>query len=179
MAAIDIDSLRQSALPILAELGLALYDVEVTGTGRSRIVRVTIQNLGGGNEGIGIDQITDATRALDAPIDELIEGAFLLEVSSPGLERTLRRPEHFATAIGATISVKYRDDANTVQRARVVLTGHSETAITVRQPDGSVATIPLESITAAHTVFEWGPAPRPGKGNSPAAAKRTKETTRS
>ncbi len=182
MSQINTDAIRACALPILESVNLHLYDVEVTGTGRSRTLRVLIQS----DSGVGIDEITDATRALDEPIDALIEGPFLLEISSPGLERPLRRPEHFATALGETISVKFRDETNAVRRERGQLCSQLDDSITVELANGSELVIALDSITAAHTVFEWGPAPRPGKpaprtgsNASPIAAQRTKENTRS
>ncbi len=174
---IDIDKIRSAALPVLATLGLDLYDVEITGSGRARTLRITMTASDGG---LGIDQITDATHALDAVLDALIDGPCMLEVSSPGLERPLRRPEHFATALGRAISVKFRDtDANaTVRRERVQLVSADDECVLVLMANGTEQTIRHDAITAAHTVFEWGPAPRPGKGKQP-AAQRTKETTRS
>ena len=174
---IDVDNIRDAALPILAGLGLSLYDVEITGSGRARTLRITMTASDGG---LGIDQITDATRALDVALDDLIDGPCMLEISSPGLERALRRPEHFATAVGSAISVKFRDtDANaTVRRDRAQLLSHSDESIVVLLGNGTEHTIRHDAIIAAHTVFEWGPAPRPGKGKQP-AAQRTKETTRS
>ncbi len=172
---VDLDKIRGVVAPILAGLDLHLYDVELTGAGRARILRVTIERDGG----VGIDEITDATRALDQAVDALIEGPFQLEVSSPGLERALRRPEHFATALGKRISVKYRDADGASHRTRAELRSFTDTDITVVADDDTQLVIRHDAITAAHMVFEWGPAPRPGKGTRPQSAQRTKETTRS
>src|SRR5262249_27547393 len=98
-AATDI---RDLVVPIVDALACRLYDVEVTGAGKSRTVRVLIDREGG----IDLDTVTEATRAISDAIDgePNIGGPFLLEVSSPGLERPLRLPEHYAGAVGETVS---------------------------------------------------------------------------
>ena len=179
----DHEAIRSAVAPVLAELKLSLYDVEFSGTGRARVVRVTVESP----NGIGIDELTDATRALDPIVEPLVTGAFQLEVSSPGLERTLRRPEHFDGAVGQMVSVKYRAPDGSVTRVRAQLSATTATTIELLGDAGQTFEIPHDAITAAHTVFEWGPAPKPGstasrsKSGSRAntAASRTKETTQS
>ena len=168
----DNQAIRDAVVPLLDTLGLRLYDVEFTGTGRARVVRITVEAEGG----IGIDQITDATRALDPVVDPLVTGAFQLEVSSPGLERNLRRPEHFAGALGQKISVKFRDATGAVERVHVQLLHATDAGIDVLTDQGATAAIAFDAITAAHTVFEWGPTPKPGAskpaGSKPAGSKQ-------
>lgn len=168
----DLDAIRAAVEPVVTELGLGLYDVELSGSGRARVLRVLLQVDGG----VDIDQLTDATRALDGVVDDLVAGSFSLEVSSPGLERPLRRPEHFAGALRSTISVKHRPDGAAARRDRGVLVGAADDAIEVLLDSGDTVRIELPAITAAHTVFEWGPAPRPGKGPK-GSGPRPKETT--
>src|SRR5688572_21390947 len=80
--------------PVLADLGLELYDLEHGGGS----LRVTVDREGG----LDAELITQATRLISRELDRTdpIPGAYTLEVSSPGLERTLRRPEHFRRAVG-------------------------------------------------------------------------------
>ena len=118
---IDVDTIAQALAPAVSELGLDLYDVDVSGSGRARILRVMVDREGG----VDLEAIADATQAvsplLDAPpLDAVIAGPYALEVSSPGLERPLRTPAHFARAVGETISVKTRpaDDHGGPARAR-------------------------------------------------------------
>ncbi|MFN8035733.1 MAG: ribosome maturation factor RimP [Acidimicrobiia bacterium] len=164
--------LRARLEPVVATLGLALFDVELTGSGRARTVRVLVDRDGG----IDLDAIADATRAISPLLDEApgLDGAFTLEVSSPGLERPLRRPEHFAAAIGTEVSVRYRTLAGSIDRVRGVLVAADGTSCTVRV-DGDETQIPYDQLAQARTVFEWGPAPRPGKaGPSGTKSSRTK-----
>ncbi|HEX5613628.1 MAG TPA: ribosome maturation factor RimP [Acidimicrobiia bacterium] len=164
---------RQVLEPVLAELGLELFDLELSGAGKARTLRVAVDRDGG----VDLDTITAATQAVAAPLDacEQLSGPYLLEVSSPGIERPLRRPEHFARAIGATVSIRHRADG-VAQRVRGTLTGADADACTV-EVDGEVQRIAYDSITQARTVFEWGPAPRaprPSRGR-----RRQQESTRS
>jgi ribosome maturation factor RimP len=99
-----------------------------------------------------------------------VHGRYLLEVSSPGLERPLRTPDHFAGAIGEIVTCKTRDDDGHVSRLRGVLAEAGTDAITITTDSGDL-TVALDAVDAARTVFEWGPAPKPGKGSRPGRKK--------
>ncbi len=96
---------------------------------------------------------------------------YALEVSSPGLERPLRRREHFVRAIGATVSVKHRIADGSVVRERGTLTAADAVQITV-ETDGAPQAITYDDIVQARTVFDWGPAPKPGKAKHQQKASR-------
>lgn len=175
----DHSDVKRVIEPILDGLGLALYDLEMSGTGRARVLRVTIQMAGGGPEAraVGIDELTDATRALDPIVEPLVQGAFSLEVSSPGLERTLRTPDHFMGAIGETISLKFRDDDGAAQRVQAQLLRADAANISILQDSGATTDLAYDAVTAAHTVFVWGPAPKPGKAPTRKASASTAPTS--
>ena len=161
-----VEALTDALAPIVAPLGLELYDVELTGSGRARVVRVSVHRTDG--QGIDLDALADATHAVEHDVEAAVTGAFQLEVSSPGLERKLSRSEHFRSAIGSEITVKYRDESGAATRARGRLTDAAEGGhtITIVDEQGSELVIAREAIVTARTVFEWGPAPRPGRGTS-------------
>jgi ribosome maturation factor RimP len=148
----------------VADLHLELYDLEYTGG----VVRVTVDQPGG----VGMDAIASLTRALSRAFDEQdpIDGHFTLEVSSPGLERPLRTPDHFAGAVGETVTCKTRDENGHASRLRGVLAAAGTDAITITTDSGD-HTVALDAVDAARTVFEWGPAPKPGKGSRPGRKK--------
>lgn len=160
----------------LHALGFALYDVEITGSGRGRTLRILVDRaqdaVGTGERpvaGIDLDGITAATEALapvldlDPVVAEVLPGSYLLEVSSPGLERRLRTPAHFRGALGACISLKAREADGTASRRRLVLVDADDEGIVV-DDGGTRARVGYGDIVQARTVFEWGPAPKPGKG---------------
>jgi ribosome maturation factor RimP len=168
-----IDAIRDAVAPVLAGLGLDLYDLELNGGGGTRTLRVTIDRPGG----VDLDAITDVTRAL-APVlddDSTLPGSFLLEVSSPGVERALRTPAHFLGARGCTVSIKVRTETGT-ERVHGVLVDSGDEHCTI-ETDGRRDEIRYRDITQARTVFEWGPQPRPGQrraGQAATASKRAR-----
>lgn len=164
----DVEVIRRALTPAVAQLGLDLYDVELSGSGRSRVLRVSVADPA---KPIDLDALTAANRALGALADDLIDGHYELEVSSPGIERPLRRPEHYQGAIGETITVKHAatdDGAPVREKARLVAA--DDDAATLELETGEQRRVPYAAIAAARTVFEWG-AP------SKAPSKRAKEQT--
>ena len=99
----DDIGLRVRALvePALSAAGLELFDVELAGT----VLRVTVDREGG----VDLDAVSAATSLVSSALDrepDTVPGRYLLEVSSPGIERPLRRPEHFRRAVGSTVALK-------------------------------------------------------------------------
>jgi len=165
-----VDSIRAAVAPVIAGLGLDLYDVELHGGGGTRTLRVTIDRPGG----VDLDAITDVTRALSPVLDDdrTLAGSFLLEVRSPGVERALRTPAHYEGARGVTVSIKVRTDGGT-RRVHGVLLDSDDERCTI-ETDGQREEIRYGDITQARTVFEWGPQPRPGGRSAGPAATASK-----
>ncbi|MGN0487856.1 MAG: ribosome maturation factor RimP [Ruminococcus sp.] len=90
--------------PIVNSLGLELWDVRFLKEGADWFLRIYIDKP----EGVNITHCEEVSRSIDKPLDEEdpIEQAYILEVCSPGLERTLVRDEHFEKFIGADVMVK-------------------------------------------------------------------------
>jgi ribosome maturation factor RimP len=153
--------------PVVRDLGLELYDVELGGSARARTLRVLVDRDGG----VDLDAIASATEALapvldgDTEVARVLPGSYLLEVSSPGVERPLRTPAHFRRALGQTISLKSRDADGAVTRRQAVLTAADDDGVEI-EIDGASERVAYDAIVASHTVFEWGPAPKPGKSKS-------------
>ena len=90
--------------PCVEELGYRVWDVEFVKEGAGWYLRITIDS----DDGIDIDDCEKVSRAISPLLDEVdpIEQNYTLEVSSPGLERTLRTPQHFAACMGEEIEVR-------------------------------------------------------------------------
>lgn len=160
-----IDRLREIVIPIVDDLGLDLYDLEQ----RGGTFRVTVDTPPGSERGIDLDELALVTRSISRELDHVdpIPGRYTLEVTSPGVERTLRTPEHFAREIGKTVSVRLRDPEAAERRLNGLLVAADADTATIRvgiddegQPLDQV--IRFDGIDRARTVFEWGPAPKPG-----------------
>ena len=89
--------------PIAEELGYIIWDVEFVREGSEWYLRITIDS----EEGISIDDCEKVHRGIETILDDAdpIEGAYYLEVSSPGIERVLRTEEHFIAMSGETVTL--------------------------------------------------------------------------
>ena len=96
--------------------------------------------------------------ALDAV--EALTGPYTLELSSPGLERPLRRPAEFRRFVGTIVSVKSHELVAGVRRHRGLLAEADDAGIGL-EVDGEQRRFSYDAIASARTVFEWGPAPKP------------------
>ncbi len=144
----SIDRVSRCVEPVCAGLGIELYDVENHGGN----VRILID----APDGLDLDAITEASREISAALDreEPIAGSYTLEVSSPGVERPLRRPEHFAAVLGQEVKVKLRPGIEGERRADGELIAADAQTVTVRTETGE-RTLAVADITKAHTVFDW------------------------
>jgi ribosome maturation factor RimP len=147
------ETVRAAVAPVLAELGTEVYDVELGRAGQAQFLRILIDRPGG----IDLEAITTATQAVNPVLDELdvLDGRSTLEVSSPGLERPLRRPEHFVGARGTTVAVKTAAPIAGARRHTGPLTAVDESGIEVLVDD-EPRRIAFADIANAHTIFEWG-----------------------
>ena len=169
------DELFAQLQPVMAAANLELVDVEL----RSGVLLVTVDRDGG----VDLEALTDANRAVSSLLDELdpIPGRFTLEVSSPGVERTLRTPAHFVKAIGETVTVKTRPQVPGDRRLRGALVAADEGGLTVAVdggPEGGVR-LSYSDIDKARTVFVWGPERGSGGSKATPSSKRKSTTPRS
>lgn len=156
----------------LAPSDLELWDVET----HPGLVRVVVDRPGG----VDLDALTLANRLVSEGLDRddpMPAGRYRLEVSSPGVERALRTPNHFQQAVGAAVSVKTRPGIPGPRRLEGRLLTADEEGIVVAPgedgDDGSVG-VPYGDIERARTVLNWGPA-TPG-ARVPAAPSRRPRT---
>jgi len=139
---------------------IELDDLELLGGGKGRILRVTVDSP----QGVKVDRIAELSRGLARLLEDEIEGAYTLEVSSPGLERKLRRPEHYRKSIGKEVKIKTNNEIDEAKSHRGTLTEVVDDSIRI-EIDGGVRTIPIEDVASARTVFEWKRGAKPGKKN--------------
>jgi len=182
--------------PILGPLGLELYDIELIGTaGKSRALRVLIDRAAaspgaepnaGPDVGLGLDAVTEATLAISPELDRLadaggpaaaaLRGQYTLEVSSPGLERPLRRPAHWRGAIGSTASVKTTSPAGETLRRHGVVLGVDDDGVDL-EIDGDREHVAFADLVQARTVFEWGAQAKPSAGTGKRSQSKLEKVT--
>ena len=169
-----VERVTRLVAPLVADLKLDLYDVEL----RGGTLRITVDTPPGSTGGVTLDTLALVTRMVsrDLDHDDPMPGHYTLEVTSPGLERSLRTPKHFQRELGKVIAVRLRDTVNGERRIQGALTSADDAQIVV-DLGGEPRTIAYDQIDRARTVFEWGPAPKPGKGPSTKKKKASAPTT--
>ena len=119
--------------------------------------------LGGGHE---FDRTGPTLGAAVADAHDVVPGGrYELEVSSPGVERTLRTPGQYRRFAGALVSVKTAAAIDGQRRFQGVLVAADDDGITLNPEDGHDTNIRIayNEIERAHTVLVWGPTPKPGQ----------------
>jgi len=150
---------RDLVAPVLAAEGLELFDCEL----KPGLLRVTVDGPGG----VSIDRLGQLSQRISRLLDERdpIAERYTLEVTSPGLERPLRTPDHFRKAVGTEITVRTTGDTEGERRVQGVLATADDEGIVVGE-----RRISYDHIDRARTVFEWGGKPKPGSKSKKAAS---------
>ena len=149
----------------LAAAGVELVDVEL----KSHTLCVFVDRPEGG---IDLDGVTEATELVSSLLDEHdpVPGRYTLEVSSPGVERPLRTPDHFRRFVGTTVAVRTHAGVEGERRVEGTLTAADDGGIVVEARAAESGTsrraLSYGDIERARTVFTWGPAPKPGRPQS-------------
>ena len=131
-------------------MGYELADLELKLGGRDGIVRVFIDRH---PEGIDLDDCEAVSRQVSSVLDveDPIPGHYTLEVSSPGLDRKLTKPDHFQRFMGEEVKVKLRFPLDGRRNFRGVLTSADTKAIAV-EVDGVLHELPTATIESARLV---------------------------
>lgn len=126
--------------------GVEIVTVEVVGAKKAPTVRVFVDTSGG----VSFDELSCAQAWINDIMDELdpFPGAYTLEVSSPGIDRPLRTPEHFARFAGETAVIKTQPIDGRGSWTGVIECA-DECAVTL-SVDEKAAVIPFDSIKRAH-----------------------------
>jgi ribosome maturation factor RimP len=153
-----VEDLYAALQPVVVAAGLELVDVEL----KTGVLQVTVDREGG----VDLEALTDANRAVSTVLDDLdpIPGRYSLEVSSPGIERPLRTPVHFAKAVGATVNVKTRPQVPGERRLQGTLVASDDDGFTLDVVgSGEPVRLAYSDIDRARTVFVWGGQDKAGK----------------
>lgn len=152
------DRARQLLEPVLARDGFDLVEVEWQREGGGWVLRLYVDKAGG----VGIDDCQAASRLVETILDveDFVEPAYSLEVSSPGVERPLRKPQDFQRFAGQRAKVRafgpFESAAGLPPRKQWtgVLRGFADGAVEI-DVDGTVHRIPIERVAKAHLEYDF------------------------
>ena len=141
-AANTASAVRQLMLPVAQQCGVSVWDVEYVKEGGEHILRVTIDSP----QGIDSDTCYRFTELANPVLDSAdpIEESYMFEVSSPGLGRRLRLPEHFAASIGVDVTVRLIRPADGKREYRGKLDGYDSEAVKLNTSDGGLSFAPRD-----------------------------------
>ncbi len=148
-----MDRLWETIEAYLADEQVELDDLEMSG----RTLRVVVDT----EDGVDLDHLTNVSRGISRVLDDadgFIDGKYNLEVTSPGLERKLRRPRHFQKSLGRQMVAKTRSG----ETIRGELTSADDDSFTIENGD-TVTSIAYADLAGARTILEFTPPPKPGK----------------
>lgn len=130
-----VNTVWQLAEPYAKQLGLEIWDVRFEKEGADWFLRIFIDKEGG----VSINDCVDMTHAIDKPLDDAdpIEQSYCLEVSSPGVERELRRDEHFLKFIGQPVMVKLIRPLENKREYNGILESYENGSFELRLEDGT------------------------------------------
>jgi len=140
---------KETIVNILNDCGVDLYDIETVSENERKIFRIYITS----KDGINLDKCSEVTKIL-SPILDLeppINGVYTLEVSSPGIERPLRKNEHYTGSIGEILKVKLISTDKIIGKLESFENGK----LKLVEDDGEVSVISLEDIDKARTYYKW------------------------
>jgi ribosome maturation factor RimP len=164
---VTTERVAELVAPVAERLGLQVYDVDQPGGS----LRVMLDRPGG----VDVGTLAEATREISRLLDEAnpIAGSYTLEVSSPGLERPLRTPSHFAAAVGERVKIKLVPGVEGDRRADGLLVAADDRTATVATDDGN-RVLQLADVSKANTVFVWESTPK-GSRKSATTTESTEE----
>ena len=128
--------------------GVELYDIVTTKENDRNIFRILISS----KDGVSLDKCAEVSRLISPILDieEPLNGEYNLEVSSPGIERKLKKPQHFKASIEEKIKVK--DFDKNVVKGKLLFADDNEIKVST---DHGEEIITYDEISSASTYFEW------------------------
>lgn len=147
-----VETIASALAPLLTAENIDLEAIEVTPAGKRRVIRVIIDSDGG----ITLDQVASVSKEVSAELDRLDESGelgsmpYVLEVSSPGVDRALTLARHWLRNIGRLVKCSLLDGSTVL--GRIVAADDQSVQLEV---DGVVRSIAHQDIKKAHIEIEF------------------------
>jgi ribosome maturation factor RimP len=144
---------EEIAQRVVESEGLELVEVEVKGGGNSRFVRIAIDKPEGVTHA-DCQLVSDKVGAV-LEAEDPIPGQYTLEVSSPGVERKLVKPQDFQRFQGKKAKITVREEVDGRRTWEGTLAGYADGIIALETQPGEIRHLPLDQVKKANLKFEW------------------------
>lgn len=145
-----IEKIEKIVDPVLKEMKLELVDVEYLQDGGYWYVRVYIEYL---DKEVSLDDCAKVSLAIDEDIDKIIDKKFFLEISSPGIERPLKKPRDFIRFQGSKIRVSLKHKLNDKKNFEGILTKFENDTVFLQTEEE--LQIPFKEIRKSNLVYDF------------------------
>jgi ribosome maturation factor RimP len=144
-----MNSFEESVAKLVNSSGVDLYDIEVVKENEHQVLRVYITS----KDGINLDKCQEISNLISPLLDveNPVSGKYFFEVSSPGIERKLKKISHFEQSIGSDSKVVLRDGREFIG----VIKATVNSSITLDDKTIGEVTFEFDEIKKARTIFEW------------------------
>ena len=146
-----VQKIEKIVIPAAEELGLSLVDVEYMQAGGYWYVRVYVEKLEGD---VNLEDCASLSGKIEDAVDQLIDKKFFLEVSSPGIERPLKKESDFIRFTGEKIFVALKHKLNEKRNIEGILRAYENQSLLL-EVDGEELQIPFSEVKKAHLVFDF------------------------
>lgn len=138
----------------ITDLGYRVYDVMYVKEGKDNFLRIFIDN----DKGISLDDCEKVNDAITDMLDEadIIKDQYFLEISSPGVERNIRKDKHFEESIGKEVNIKlFKPLENKEKEITGILKGFDKETVKIETDKNEEITIPRNNISSIKWAFKW------------------------
>lgn len=152
-----VERVWRIAEPLVTECGMEIVDIDFRREERGSVLRFYLDRVGGG---VTLDELTAMSRRIGSVVEvhDLVPGHYLLEVSSPGVNRRLRRPDHFRRYIGKRVRVRTVERAGGRRSFLGALRAVEDAGIVIASGEEETF-IPFENIAQANYEHDFAAKP--------------------
>jgi ribosome maturation factor RimP len=155
-----VEQVRSVAIRVATSYGLEIFDVQFRREAPGMVLRVQIDRPGPAaraEESVSVEDCARVSRDLSAVLDveDVVPTAYTLEVSSPGLDRPLRRPDDYRRFAGRRAKVVMRERVDGQGFFKGRLAGVDGAELLIEADDGRTHRVPLNLITRANLEVEF------------------------
>src|SRR5580658_1904960 len=149
-----VTKIEEIARRVAESEGMELVEVELKGGGQHRFIRISIDKPAGVTHG-DCELISQQVGAILDVEDVVPGGQYTLEVSSPGVERKLLKPQDYARFAGKKAKITLKEPIDQRRNFEGKLAGFEDGAIALETAPGQTLRVPFENVQKANLKFEW------------------------